>query len=115
MPSEPAANDFKRKVKAVAYPCVERGGLVWAYMGPRATPPPLPDLEANMIPEGGLQIYQRECNWVQALEGDIDTGHTVFLHLGGMAAEDAPSRARGPATRSRTARSPTTSSTPTPA
>ena len=43
-----------------------------------------------MIPEGGLQIYQRECNWVQALEGDIDTGHTVFLHLGGMAAEDAP-------------------------
>jgi hypothetical protein len=59
-------------------------------MGPRSTPPPLPELEANMIPESGLQIYQRECNWVQALEGDIDTGHTVFLHLGGMAAEDAP-------------------------
>jgi phenylpropionate dioxygenase-like ring-hydroxylating dioxygenase large terminal subunit len=90
MPSEPAATDFKRKVKAVAYPCVERGGLVWAYMGPRSTPPPLPELEANMIPEGGLQIYQRECNWVQALEGDIDTGHTVFLHLGGMTADEAP-------------------------
>jgi hypothetical protein len=43
-----------------------------------------------MVPEGGIQIYQRECNWVQALEGDIDTGHTVFLHLGGMKAEEAP-------------------------
>jgi phenylpropionate dioxygenase-like ring-hydroxylating dioxygenase large terminal subunit len=69
---------------------VERGGLVWAYLGPRSTPPPLPELEANMVPEGGIQIYQRECNWVQALEGDIDTGHTVFLHLGGMQADDAP-------------------------
>ena len=90
MPSEPAESDFKHKVRATAYPCVERGGLVWAYLGPRATPPPLPDLEANMVPEGGIQIYQRECNWVQALEGDIDTGHTVFLHLGGMQADDAP-------------------------
>src|SRR5438105_7835272 len=39
MPSEPAASDFKHKVRALAYPCVERGGLVWAYLGPRSTPP----------------------------------------------------------------------------
>jgi len=90
MPSEPAESDFKHKVRATAYPCVERGGLVWAYLGPRPTPPPLPELEANMVPEGGIQIFQRECSWMQALEGDIDTGHTVFLHLGGMQADDAP-------------------------
>jgi hypothetical protein len=42
------------------------------------------------VPEGGIQIYRQECNWVQALEGYIDTGHTVFLHLGGMQADDAP-------------------------
>ena len=90
MPSEPAEHEFKHKVRVVAYPCVERGGLVWAYLGPRGTPPPLPELEANMIPESGIQIYQRECNWMQALEGDIDTGHTVFLHLGAMQADDAP-------------------------
>src|SRR5438445_2334319 len=48
MPSEPAETDFSRKVRATAYPCVERGGLVWAYMGPRETPPPLPELEATM-------------------------------------------------------------------
>src|SRR5437762_689955 len=51
MPNEPAESDFKQKVKAVAYPCRERGGIVWAYMGPRSDPPPLPDLEPNMLPD----------------------------------------------------------------
>ncbi len=52
MPNEPAESNFKHKVKATAYPCTERNGVVWAYMGPRETPPPLPDLEGNMLPEG---------------------------------------------------------------
>jgi len=90
MPSEPPENNFKQKVKAVVYPCVERGGLVWAYLGPRETPPPLPELEPNMSPDCSIQVYQRECNWMQALEGDIDTGHTVFLHLGGVDPEEVP-------------------------
>jgi hypothetical protein len=37
-----------------------------------------------------IQVYQRECNWMQALEGDIDTGHTVYLHLGSVDASEAP-------------------------
>ena len=91
MPSEPAETDFKRKVRATAYPCVERAGLIWTYMGSRTTPPPMPALEPTMSADARLQVYQRECNWVQALEGDIDTGHTVFLHLGGVdPAEVAP-------------------------
>src|SRR5205814_10145431 len=49
MPNEPAESDFKSKVKATAYPTHERGGIVWAYMGPRADPPPLPDLQPNML------------------------------------------------------------------
>ena len=52
MPSEPAESNFKAKVRARAYPCVERNGIIWAYMGPRATPPPLPDIEANMLAGG---------------------------------------------------------------
>ena len=52
MPNEPAESDFKSKVKAVAYPTRERGGIVWVYMGPReADLPPLPDLEGNMLDE----------------------------------------------------------------
>ena len=90
MPGEPAQSSYKEKVRAVAYPCLERGGLIWAYLGPRATSPPLPELEPVTSPESRIQIYQRECNWMQALEGDIDTGHTVFLHLGAVAADEVP-------------------------
>jgi nitrite reductase/ring-hydroxylating ferredoxin subunit len=90
MPNEPEESNFKQKVRAVAYPCVERAGLIWAYLGPRETPPPLPDLEPTLLPDSSIQIYQRECNWMQALEGDIDTCHTVFLHLGKVRADEAP-------------------------
>src|SRR5437588_10079320 len=48
MPNEPAESDFRTKVKAVAYPCQERGGIVGTYMGPRTEARPLPDLEPNM-------------------------------------------------------------------
>jgi phthalate 4,5-dioxygenase len=90
MPIEPADSTFKQKIRARAYPCVERGGLVWAYLGPRATAPPMPELEATMLAGSNVQVYQRHCNWMQALEGDIDTGHTVYLHLGGVEASEAP-------------------------
>jgi phenylpropionate dioxygenase-like ring-hydroxylating dioxygenase large terminal subunit len=89
-PSEPPESTFKDKVRAVAYPCVERGGLIWAYLGPRATPPPFPALEPIDAGDCALQVYQRECNWMQALEGDIDTCHTVFLHLGAVQPDDVP-------------------------
>jgi phenylpropionate dioxygenase-like ring-hydroxylating dioxygenase large terminal subunit len=86
MPNEPAESDFRTKVKAVAYPTQERNGIVWAYLGARQTPPPLPSLEGNMLPEGEWQVtaIQRECNWFQGLEGDIDTSHFSFLHAGSM-------------------------------
>src|SRR5581483_7691195 len=56
MPNEPAESDFKSKVKAIAYPTQERGGIVWTYMGPRQAPPPLPDLEPNMASDGDVQL-----------------------------------------------------------
>jgi phenylpropionate dioxygenase-like ring-hydroxylating dioxygenase large terminal subunit len=84
MPNEPAESDFKTKVHATSYPCQERGGIVWAYMGPRETPPPLPDLEANLSEDCTVRVVQRECNWLQALEGDIDTCHAGFLHWGSI-------------------------------
>ena len=84
MPNEPAESDFKTRVHATAYPTQERGGIVWAYLGPRREPPPLPDLEANMLPDGVGEVdaVQRPCNWLQSLEGDIDTAHLGFLHMG---------------------------------
>ena len=90
MPNEPAESDFRTKVKAVAYPTRERGGVVWAYLGPRATPPPLPDLEPNMRDdlELSVSVSQQESNWLQVLEGDIDTVHAGFLHSGSVTPEE---------------------------
>jgi nitrite reductase/ring-hydroxylating ferredoxin subunit len=89
MPNEPEESNFKSKIRATAYPCVERNDIIWTYMGPRQTPPPLPDIEPNMLPQGEYQVQKvlRECNWFQGLEGDIDTSHLGFLHLGAVKPE----------------------------
>jgi phenylpropionate dioxygenase-like ring-hydroxylating dioxygenase large terminal subunit len=82
MPSEPPDCDFKEKIRLRAYPCQERNGVIWAYMGPRREPPPLPDFEWNLTPDNVPFMWRnyRACNWVQALEGDIDSAHINFLH-----------------------------------
>jgi len=82
MPNEPAESDFRTKVKAVAYPCAERNGIVWTYLGSRETPPPLPDLGWALVPAEHRQSlrYARASNWLQALEGDIDSSHVNYLH-----------------------------------
>jgi phthalate 4,5-dioxygenase len=90
MPNEPAESDFKHKVKATAYTCTERGGVVWTYMGPQQAPPPLPEFEANMVAEAQAGAVQLEANYFQILEGTIDTVHAGFLHRGAMRAEDQP-------------------------
>jgi nitrite reductase/ring-hydroxylating ferredoxin subunit len=87
MPSEPAESNFKTKVRARAYPCVERNGIIWTYMGPRETPPPLPQFPPNLDPECRVIRRLEECNYMQALEGDIDTVHFGFLHVGHLIAE----------------------------
>ncbi len=89
MPAEPPESDFKDKVRATAYPARERNGVVWVYMGPRSEPPPLPDLEPNMQ-DGESYIWTalRECNWLQALEGDIDHAHLAIMHLGSVTPGD---------------------------
>jgi phthalate 4,5-dioxygenase oxygenase subunit len=93
MPNMPAEQDFRHKVKARAYKVAERNGLIWVYMGAREIAPQLPSIEATLLSEGDTEIYmaQRECNWLQALEGDIDTSHFSFLHVGSIAPEDLPS------------------------
>lgn len=86
MPNVPAHQAFPDKVRAKAYRAVERNGLIWCYMGARAEPPPMPCFEAVMLDpaEINLSCVMRECNWLQAAEGDIDTSHFSFLHMGGV-------------------------------
>jgi phthalate 4,5-dioxygenase len=90
MPNVLPHQDFKHKIKAKAYPAVERAGMVWVYMGSRAEVPPLPGFEILDFPddEVGASLIQRNCNYLQALEGDIDTSHFGFLHAGHIDADD---------------------------
>ncbi len=90
MPSEPAESNFKSKVRAKAYPAYEHGGVIWAYMGPREVPPPLPQIEAFVAAEGPHQVsaIMRPCNWMQGWEGEMDTVHAAFLHFGASKPED---------------------------
>ena len=90
MPNVPPPQDFKEKVRAKSYKVREQAGLIWVYMGARAEAPPMPMLETLFVPEQDLSftLLQREANWLQGLEGDIDTSHFGFLHAGHVKAED---------------------------
>jgi phenylpropionate dioxygenase-like ring-hydroxylating dioxygenase large terminal subunit len=82
MPNEPAESDFRHKVRSVAYPTAERGGIIWVYMGPPALKPALPDLEWALVPDDHRYLSKRiqQTNYAQAMEGGIDSSHVSFLH-----------------------------------
>jgi phthalate 4,5-dioxygenase len=84
MPNEPPESSFKHKVRATAYPCIERGGIVWAYMGPPALQPEPPAMEWAVVPASHRHVTRRlqESNWLQGLEGGFDPTHLAFLHRG---------------------------------
>lgn len=83
MPAEPANSRMPAAIRIKSYPVKERNGVLWTYMGPDAhSPPPLPSLEWNMVPQEQVALSMRvqECNWLQALEGEIDSAHAAILH-----------------------------------
>ena len=86
----PAHQDFQDKVRAKAYKTAERNGLIWVYMGNDEMPAALPEIDANLVPEEqmGINFQFRECNWLQSIEGDIDTSHLGFLHFGAVNTSD---------------------------
>ena len=81
-PSEPPEFVFKDDIKLAAYPCQERAGLIWAYMGPKDFKAEIPELEWARVPESHRYVrkFIVECNYLQTLEGDIDSTHVQFLH-----------------------------------
>jgi phenylpropionate dioxygenase-like ring-hydroxylating dioxygenase large terminal subunit len=82
MPNEPSEYGFENKVCIQAYPVREHGGIIWAYMGPRDRVPELPKLEWARVPETHRYISKRlqETNYLQAIEGGIDSSHSNALH-----------------------------------
>jgi phenylpropionate dioxygenase-like ring-hydroxylating dioxygenase large terminal subunit len=82
MMNEPPENDFSHKIRTTAYPTVELGGIIWAYLGPAEQAPPPPKFAWTQAPEPNRHVTKviEECNWLQALEGGIDTSHAPILH-----------------------------------
>jgi phenylpropionate dioxygenase-like ring-hydroxylating dioxygenase large terminal subunit len=83
MPSEPPESDFRNKVKSIGYPVREWSGMIWVYLGPAHLKPELPQLEWTPTPasQRNVVLYNQECNFAQAIEGDIDSSHIGFLHM----------------------------------
>ncbi len=92
MPSEPAGTPLQAKVKIKAYPCVEKGGVVWTYMGPPERMPGPPDYEWLRAPETHRFVSRtfEDCNWLQALEGGLDTAHSSFAHNNDISNRNMP-------------------------
>src|SRR6185436_20773315 len=82
MPTEPRDSPMRARVRIKAYPVWEGGGMVWAYMGPPAELPPPPDMELTRAPETHRFASRtvQECNYLQALEGGLDSAHATILH-----------------------------------
>src|SRR5215467_4640714 len=89
IPCVPQASDVQMRnllsqLKIKAYPCIERGDVVWTYMGPPEHKPEFPDLEWTRVPASHrfATRHIQECNWLQGLEGGFDATHLSFLHGG---------------------------------
>jgi phthalate 4,5-dioxygenase oxygenase subunit len=82
MPSEPPYSKFRLRVSIKAYPTHEAGGVVWAYLGPQNRMPAPPDYEWIRAPETHRRVSKtgEQCNFMQAIEGGIDTAHSSFAH-----------------------------------
>lgn len=80
-PGEPGGGANRDAIKQLAYPCQEKGGVIFTYMGP-GEPPLLPNYEFINQPVGHFCVYKiyHECNYLQSNEGNIDPVHLSFLH-----------------------------------
>jgi phthalate 4,5-dioxygenase len=82
MMNEPEELHFKDKIHITTYPTVEMGGIIWTYMGPKEHTPPPPKFAWTQAPATHRNVTKviQECNWLQALEGGIDTSHAPIMH-----------------------------------
>jgi phthalate 4,5-dioxygenase len=88
---------FRERIKLKSYLLVEKGGILWAYLGDPNEKPPLPEYEFCNVGPAQRFISKRlqECNWLQAMEGGIDSSHVSFLHSGALKTDPLFKGAKG--------------------
>lgn len=97
VPSEPVESGFAKRIKLKSYPLIEKGGVLWTYMGPPERQPPEPAFEFCTVPLEQSYMSKRlqESNWLQAMEGGIDSSHVSFLHRGDLDTDPLNKGSRG--------------------
>ena len=73
---------MRSRIRIKSYLTWEGGGMVWAYMGPAAETPAPPDMELVRAPPTHRFVSRtmQDCNYLQALEGGLDSAHATILH-----------------------------------
>jgi hypothetical protein len=96
LPSEPEESGMRKSIKLVSYPAIERAGVIWAYLGPAEEKPEAPAYEWTQVPPSHRYVSKRlqETNYLQAMEGALDSVHSGFLHRHSVA--DDPLLKRDP-------------------
>jgi len=86
LPSEAEETGMRSRIKLKSYPCLELGGVIWTYMGPPELKPAAPALEWTQVAPDRRFVSKRwqESNYLQAIEGGIDSSHVSFLHSGAL-------------------------------
>ncbi len=92
-PGEPETSTLKDRLCHGAYPAIEYGGLVFAYMGPPDETPEFPNFDIFSSPgyhlepgvhlkptDDGIIPNPKPCNWLQVMDNLLDPVHEEFLH-----------------------------------
>lgn len=82
MPTEPPGFAYKDRMKLGSYSVREAGGIAWTYLGPREAEPSFPEYDWMKLPAEQRAVFKvgERANYLQALEGAIDSAHSWFLH-----------------------------------
>jgi phenylpropionate dioxygenase-like ring-hydroxylating dioxygenase large terminal subunit len=81
-PNEPPQGRFAERIRHPAYQAIDVGGVIWVHMGPNELEPRVPDFEWLRMPASQRVLHKRfqACNYLQNLEGEVDSAHAPFLH-----------------------------------
>ncbi len=100
IPANRAGLPIPKKARVDTYPCVERYGFVWVFLGDLASDqrPPIPELdgleEHTEVKADGYRAVSGDFTWNanydRVLENAVDIAHTPFVHSGSFGNADQP-------------------------
>ena len=89
-----------KKARVDTYPCVERYGFIWVFLGdlPEDERPPIPELDGlDSAPEARIEgskavsgEFTWQANFERVIENAVDISHTPFVHAGSFGNPDKP-------------------------